>query len=484
MYPKGYESLSEEEEYLSQDSPRNHAIPLSGLFDNKGHEIQVLSELEKLQKHAYQDYGTINESQRAFCVEDEIECPAFNPEDDDINHPTIASMLDMDVKSIHDQRFDVSTVCYSDEEIVSDDEKATFTTRESSKFHAERNVWFKANEEVEASLQLNGNTCSSFKECINIKDGREKSMSKVFLPFQPYKEEFPLVVGNESDTDILQTGLKPTKDLEGSSNGDFRKSMAASLEMIEGREAEQLHKNEGFSENEMYCKFNRNSVAGFLDKLQENSYYPKGSGKQISRLRERKQFGVSRNLSPSSSENIEEESLIDDTPSVDDKPIQQQKTMSDLFHEALGALSPNDVLPEVEKHSLGVGLLDKLQHVMLREKADDVGFLESSATDNFSKDEKHCLDVRILSRSLEAKHNVCCCAIIPSEESTKLMNPLDMRRLNGERTFTVIFSSRICGDVDLDVGSEICIQPPWKEVRVRGQDGIILLSTYFSHIGV
>lgn len=30
-----------------------------------------------------------------------------------------------------------------------------------------------------------------------------------------------------------------------------------------------------------------------------------------------------------------------------------------------------------------------------------------------------------------------------------------------EREGTVIFSPRICGDVDLEVGSLICIHPPW-----------------------
>ncbi|KAJ6941037.1 hypothetical protein NC652_007223 [Populus alba x Populus x berolinensis] len=50
------------------------------------------------------------------------------------------------------------------------------------------------------------------------------------------------------------------------------------------------------------------------------------------------------------------------------------------------------------------------------------------------------------------------------------------------RIRTVIFSPRVCSNVDLDLGNLICIYPPWKEVQVIGSDEFVILTTYFSHV--
>ncbi|KAF8006538.1 hypothetical protein BT93_K0746 [Corymbia citriodora subsp. variegata] len=50
------------------------------------------------------------------------------------------------------------------------------------------------------------------------------------------------------------------------------------------------------------------------------------------------------------------------------------------------------------------------------------------------------------------------------------------------RKRTVIFNSRICNDVDLEIGNLIRIYSPWKEVQVMGYEKSIILSTYFSHV--
>lgn len=142
-------------------------------------------------------------------------------------------------------------------------------------------------------------------------------------------------------------------------------------------------------------------------------------------------------------------------------PGPKQKTIADQFHEALGANEEGQMCP-VFKHT-GFGLFGKLQRVMHSEKERDTYFLSKLQ----KEDEASCLDVRILSKSLEGKLTVCSCSCIKFDEGKNL---------------TIIFSSRICDDVELDVGILIRIHPPWKEVNVKGKQEKTILSTYFSQI--
>lgn len=90
--------------------------------------------------------------------------------------------------------------------------------------------------------------------------------------------------------------------------------------------------------------------------------------------------------------------------------------------------------------------------------------------------------MRILSSSLEAKLTVCFCALHGDEKgSESLSNPQEMKS-TGRRKLTIIFSSRICKDVELDVGNVIRIHQPWKEVHVNDKDEAIILCAYFSQI--
>lgn len=57
---------------------------------------------------------------------------------------------------------------------------------------------------------------------------------------------------------------------------------------------------------------------------------------------------------------------------------------------------------------------------------------------------------------------------------------LDMDNSSVKRT--IIFSPKICDNVDLLAGNIIHIFPPWKEVKVKEET--VILCTYFSHRGV
>lgn len=109
-------------------------------------------------------------------------------------------------------------------------------------------------------------------------------------------------------------------------------------------------------------------------------------------------------------------------------------------------------------------------------------FFNSSIT--LFSDEASCIDVKILSRFFEAKLTVCNCSLVENEESSQQGESYQILKECRRRLNTVIFSSRACGDVELEVANLIRIHPPWKEVQVTGSDKIIILATYFSQMSI
>ncbi|CAH1447488.1 unnamed protein product [Lactuca virosa] len=154
----------------------------------------------------------------------------------------------------------------------------------------------------------------------------------------------------------------------------------------------------------------------------------------------------------------------------------KQKTIADQFHEALGAASTNEDgghMYAVSRHThTGFGLFGKLQHVMRMEKERDLYFLSKLQ----KQDEEGSFEVKILSRSWEGKLTVCSCSCSSSCSRSSIENEEQRKNLS------IIFSSRICGDVDLDVGMMVRIHPPWKQVNVKGKQHNTILSTYYSQI--
>ncbi|KAK9282458.1 hypothetical protein L1049_005376 [Liquidambar formosana] len=157
-------------------------------------------------------------------------------------------------------------------------------------------------------------------------------------------------------------------------------------------------------------------------------------------------------------------------------PEIKKQTLADQFQEALGVACLNDkgALFAAPK-PLGIGLFGKLQQVMQNEKERDANFLKKLQTGSYSKwyksyDEASFIDVKILSRYLDAKLTVCHCAPGKNKESSQWPESPQTTRENGGRKITIIFNSRVCGDVELEVGNLIRIHPPWKEVQVTGND--------------
>ncbi|XP_022997740.1 uncharacterized protein LOC111492608 isoform X1 [Cucurbita maxima] len=158
-------------------------------------------------------------------------------------------------------------------------------------------------------------------------------------------------------------------------------------------------------------------------------------------------------------------------------PCTKEQSITDRFEEALvAACMDAERTLSLVPNPLGIGLYGKLQRVVQSEKERETNFLNGlhcSTTPN------GCIDVKVLSRYLDAKLTVCSCLFIDVERLA-LRNGDKAIATEGEKR-TVIFSPRVCSNVELEVGNLIRIIPPWKEVTVDHAHNIIL-STYFSQL--
>ncbi|KAF5177368.1 Mitogen-activated protein kinase [Thalictrum thalictroides] len=159
------------------------------------------------------------------------------------------------------------------------------------------------------------------------------------------------------------------------------------------------------------------------------------------------------------------------------------QTMADRFLEALNAAAVNDDGMLFATHKqIGIGYYGRLQQVMQTEKERHMKFLNQSQA-GVGRDEVRCIDVKILSRYLDAKLTVCQCSLPINVKSSKFAQSPEKPVDSGEKR-TIIFSSMICNNVELEVGNFVRIHPPWKEVEIRSKDVGIILCTYFSEISV
>ncbi|KAE8650493.1 uncharacterized protein LOC101205023 isoform X2 [Cucumis sativus] len=155
----------------------------------------------------------------------------------------------------------------------------------------------------------------------------------------------------------------------------------------------------------------------------------------------------------------------------------KEQSITDRFEEALvAACMDAERTIGLMPNPLGIGLFGKLQRVMQSEKELEINFLNGL---DCSTIPNGCIDVKILSRYLDAKLTVCSCLFIDMERSL-LQNGDEFIATEDEKR-TVIFSPRVCSNVELEVGNLIRINPPWKEVPVDDAHSIIL-STYFTQL--
>ncbi|KAL2976415.1 hypothetical protein AAZX31_13G007200 [Glycine max] len=170
-------------------------------------------------------------------------------------------------------------------------------------------------------------------------------------------------------------------------------------------------------------------------------------------------------------------------------PGKKMQTIAERFEEALGTSSVITEGTHVgAPNSLRPGIFGKLQHMILKEKETDMEFWKKLQPEARPDGELGCIDVKIISRYRDGKLTVCHCSFGKYTENFLLQDNSKGMRFGGSESSqsTIIFSPRVCNNVDLEVGSLIRIHPPWfwfldrKEVQA-GNDNVILC-TYFSEI--
>ncbi|XP_029117009.1 uncharacterized protein [Elaeis guineensis] len=239
------------------------------------------------------------------------------------------------------------------------------------------------------------------------------------------------------------------------------------------------------------------SISELLDNLQDKDVQSNGASNlllQHAKTKNKRAYFAGKRMLP----NLGTRTLDDEDPlevivggmSSEDEEVDQNhlslatqkskgQTMTDLFQEAFNSSTMEGPLFPTSWQA-GAGYHERLQQVMQIEKEKHVEFLKQLQTGQSPLSGSRCMNVQILSRSLEGKLTVCRCLLDESNKSSSCgKGSHKCTDDRGTLKRTVIFSSKVCDNVELDVGNLVRIHPPWKEVQVS-KDEKIILCTYFS----
>ncbi|XP_050363974.1 uncharacterized protein LOC126782720 isoform X3 [Argentina anserina] len=232
------------------------------------------------------------------------------------------------------------------------------------------------------------------------------------------------------------------------------------------------------------------SMAELLDGLQDKATILRGHSRKYARKRRKREEPIVKYESPLEDRIIDSESSperlgheLSSDNKIDDQslklvnPDMKRQTLVDRFQEAMS----DRVIVAVPK-TMKSGLFGKLQRVLQSERDSDMNFLKKIQEGPSESNEPNCMDVKILSKYLDAKLTVCHCSF--GNNSENLSWPEIREEMADERPERIIiFNPRVCNDIDLDIGKMIRLHAPWKEICV-GTDQNIILSTYFSDISL
>lgn len=89
------------------------------------------------------------------------------------------------------------------------------------------------------------------------------------------------------------------------------------------------------------------------------------------------------------------------------------------------------------------------------------------------------MDVRIITKSFEAKLTICKCIVERTAKSSQsISKPSSTMENKASNLLTTIFSPRTSGNLEIELGNLVRIHPPWKEIKLMDDEKIILC-TYF-----
>ncbi|KAF2308030.1 hypothetical protein GH714_034600 [Hevea brasiliensis] len=345
---------------------------------------------------------------------------------------------------------------HQNEEIISDDEDdyvlANSITSSDRKLNKDSNLhilrsekqdeactWSMISKEAEALNHLNEQSLSSFsafskanKSCKGSVGDKEKL--KFSLRIKSHKDGLFHSFIPEDENVTSSKALDAPEQLEPIEDETIENSNLEFLEDFHGENGRPL-KVAPADVEAIGNGLIEHSMAELLEGLQDRNVLQRGNSKMKNKGK-RAQLMVKKNVSPLGDRIIDDEekpeqvitgSSIDDEANYQNldlaNPEMKRQSMADRFQEALAATSfSNDDGAHVAAAKLsGIGLFRKLQQVMQSEK-ERANFLKRYRWE---------------------------------------LAPVGSQKLvDREREGTIIFSPRICGDVDLEVGNLICIHPP------------------------
>ncbi|GER35230.1 sodium channel protein type 9 subunit alpha [Striga asiatica] len=382
----------------------------------------------------------------------------------------------------------MASISHSDEEIISDDEKIDHPTIGNARGIVDC-TWSEASREVEALVCLNDNSSrhpshgAFVKERKSSKGGEGRNTAKpkfVFL-HDSRKEDVSMVI---SDRHGISSENSPTPDeINAAADEDTDELMSDCHPIYHDKESQDSENRCVPYEQAQKNDFKGLSMAEFLYSFDKSSNKLQGRIEHdIEKEQRRMQMIVKRNTSEQGDTNQAEDDPLESLDSgsliCSDDELVVPRTMTDQFHEAFGMVSAIDEGPQVT-FPRPFGMHGKLQQVMQHEKQ---VYLKNLSGETDFNDEKMCISVRILTRSLEAKLIVCSCALVEDTKSSYWESNVELKVKGKQKTLTIIFNPRVCKDVELEVGNLISIRPPWTEVPVKEKDEVIYLCLYFTQI--
>ncbi|KAL8143065.1 hypothetical protein V2J09_016097 [Rumex salicifolius] len=312
----------------------------------------------------------------------------------------------------------------------------------------------------------------SFTKGVKIADGRILNQSNP-LHFQPFHHQV-----------VTHSGIAE-EDLDSQEQPQLAESLQAveydSLEEaaanpVDGWQENIIHELEDSISDKAFGRHEslNHSMADLLDGLQAKKCGSHAILKRVEKKGRKRKVGVriTSLLEKRTSDDEGPCEIIDNGSSSDDLSKDKiivlattepkRKTMADQFQEALGATSANKhalLLMPKQSRACSNGLLEKLQRVIQREKELDMDLMQNLRSETLADEAGH-IDVKLLSRSFEAKLTVCLCSINCYKKSSMLKEKSE-EEIPMHTTMTIIFTSRTCGDVELDAGTCIRVYPPW-----------------------
>ncbi|CAM6128398.1 unnamed protein product [Calypogeia fissa] len=167
-------------------------------------------------------------------------------------------------------------------------------------------------------------------------------------------------------------------------------------------------------------------------------------------------------------------------------PVNPTSSIWERFEEALDLDSPDDTNPastdRLNSNEALSGFSKLLQNTLKELKNEQIQFQKLLTSSQSLRGVSRCLEVLILRKYLEGQLITCHCEVLQSPPEWNDPNHAAVTPVDSTDNLTIVevlFSSKMSGDLELEVGRVVRIHPPWQEILGAGQFEKIILGTFF-----